>query len=285
MARSGLTGRLAAPVKAPRIFRADETAGGAWIWMEHIEEVCPDPWTLDEFVFAARQLGRWNGAGPVDGLPLEAPWLTRGHYRSFVERLDNAAAWRFPLSLARIPASTRARQEQLWAERHSFYAVLEALPHAFMHLDTQRRNLLLRAGAGADRELVLLDWAHCGLGPLGAELSCLIGLSALVLAWPAEAVRELDNATFGPYVEGLRAGGWGGEVAQVRLAYAAWLALYLGCGLPAMLAWWCRPEKRAAALLAFGVAEDELFERHRPLLDYALDCADEARLLMCQADY
>ena len=52
------------------------------------------------------------------------------------------------------------------------------------------------------------------------------------------------------------------------------------------LSWPCgvTPEYHAAALQFVGAAEDDLYRQWLPLLSYALDCADEARLLMHKLD-
>jgi hypothetical protein len=51
-----------------------------------------------------------------------------------------------------------------------------------------------------------------------------------------------------------------------------------------IVALWCTPEYHAAALQFVGAAEDDLYRQWLPLLSYALDCADEARLLMHKLD-
>src|SRR3990172_3085852 len=74
LAQSGLTERLPVSVKAPRFYRTEEQADGAWLWMEHVKNYHSSPWVLDDYVFAARQLGTWNGMY-VTGNPLPAePW-------------------------------------------------------------------------------------------------------------------------------------------------------------------------------------------------------------------
>ena len=45
LAQSELINNLASLVKGPRIFHSEETSDGAWIWMEHVEDLHPGPWT------------------------------------------------------------------------------------------------------------------------------------------------------------------------------------------------------------------------------------------------
>ena len=90
-----------------------------------------------------------------------------------------------------------------------FYSVLEALPQTFSHFDSQRRNLFVRKDRDKSDELILVDWASCGFGPLGSEPSALVGFSAVFLEWPSAAVSQLDVAAFEGHARaGLGKAGW-----------------------------------------------------------------------------
>ena len=130
------------------------------------------------------------------------------------------------------------------------------------------------------KELILIDWADCGLGPVGAELNELVGGSAMLLEWPSSNLAELDAIVFQSYMEGLRETGWSGNPDLVRLGFVGWLAVWFGCIFPGWTTWWCASENRAFALQICDMAEEELFWKLLPVLDYSMDCADEARLLM-----
>ena len=58
------------------------------------------------------------------------------------------------------------------------------------------------------------------------------------------------------------------------------LAVFMGCAFPGLAAFWSATEKREFALQILGLAEEELFLQSLPLLNYALDCAEEARFLI-----
>lgn len=285
LAQSGLLERLPGPVKAPHFYHAEETANGAWLWQEHIKQGRPTTeWGLAEYAFAAYQLGCWNGACVTSlALPTE-PWLARQHYHSWYSSANPDQDFQFSLNQQYIVGEMRKRYDQLWIERERFYRVLEALPQTFSHFDSQSRNLLVRQRTDAQDELVLVDWAWCGLGPLGAELYALVTMSATLLDWPPSAVAQLDTAVFGQYLHGLRAAGWLGDADSVRLGYVTWVAVWLGVVFPNIVALWCTPEYHSAALGFVGAAEDDLYRQWLPLLSYALDCADEARLLMYKLD-
>jgi hypothetical protein len=285
LVKSGLMERLPPPIKAPRFYRVEETPAGAWLWQEYIENQRSDPWTPDEYAFAAHQLGLWNGAyvcGP--SLP-EEPWFTRKHYASWYRNTNPEQDFLFPLNQQYIFGNTRKRYEQLWEEREMFYTVLETLPQAFSHFDSQRRNLFIRKGSNGQEELVLVDWAVCGFGPLGAELFALIGMSTALLEWSPVEITGLENAVFGNYLQGLSSSGWHGNADQVRLAYTAWMAVYFGVVFPNILTIWCTFDARSYAIQQFGFAEEELCQKWLPLFAYSLDCADEARSLLKKLGY
>jgi len=280
LAQSDLIEHLPGPVKAPRFYRAEETSDGAWLWLEYVENHRSTPWVLGDYAFAARQLGYWHGATVTERPLFAEPWLARQHYRSWYTEANPEQDFQFPLNQKHIFGDIRNRYERLWAERELFYNILEILPQMFSHFDSQRRNLYIRRGKDERDELVLVDWAMCGVGPLGAELYALVAMSAMLLEWPPSAVAQLDAAAFGSYLQGLGEAGWSGDTDVIRLGYVAWVAVWLAVVFPNILALWCTPDFRPYALQFFGVAEEELYVEWLPMLSYSLDCADEARVLM-----
>jgi hypothetical protein len=280
LAQSGLSNQLQALVKAPRTYHSEETPEGAWIWMEFMEGIQSGTWTLDEYSFAARQFGLWNGAYLTGtSLPTE-PWLTRNHYRSFLAVIDFEHAMQFPLNQKYFSDETFSRYERLWHERETLFNVLESLPQVFSHFDSQRRNLLIRTNSTNQKELAALDWGQCGIGAIGAELNWLIGYSAMLLEWPPAELTGLEEVAFPSYVQGLQESGWNGNMDLVRLGFTTMLAVYIGCAVPGLITFWCSVENREAALRSLGFAEDELLLKVLPGFEYALDRADEARFLM-----
>jgi hypothetical protein len=279
LALSGLTDRLPGPVRAPRFYHAEETPTGAWVWMEHVRDSRAAQWSIDDYSFAARQLGLWNGACFL-GMPLpDEPWLCRKPFASWLSWVNISTCWDAPVNQQHVSAELRARHERLWTERDALFAVLHLLPQVFCHFDSQRRNAFIRRGSERQDELVLADWAICGLLPLGAELNGLVGASCLCLEWSPAAIRELSSAAFENYVQGLRQSGWTGNEDEVRLGYTGCMAAWFGCIFPAMTAMWCAPQDRFPATRSFGAAEEELFWKWLPLFEFSMDCADEARAL------
>jgi hypothetical protein len=276
VAQTGFTNYLPGPLKAPRFYDVQETLESAWLWMEHIQTNCPN-WGLEEYAFAARQIGRWNAAY-LTGTPLPTEsWLARQHYLGWLEWVDNQVAYNYPLNQKLITKRAHLRQEQLWVERESFYNWLERLPQVFSHFDLQRRNLFLRTRSDGQDELTAVDWSVCGIGPIGAELNSLIGTTAILLEWPISTLTRLEEVTFDSYIEGLRQANWFGDSDLVLLGYTAWLSVWFGCVLPSALSFWTTEEARPIAIQQFGIAGEELQQAYMPLLDFILDRADMAR--------
>ena len=278
-AQSALLERLPGAMRAPRFYRTEEHSDSLWLWMENVHDTRSGVWTLHDYAFAARQLGRWNGANMARPLPAE-PWLTRQPHRGHLVEIDSETVWQSPFHQKYISETTRVRWERLWAERELFCGVLETLPQCLAHFDCQRRNLLVQQGADEQPELVVIDWEQCGVSALGVELHALVGGSTTFGDWPPSAMAALDAAAFEGYVKGLREAGWSGDRDAVRLAYVACMAIFRGASLPGGMAWACSPESRAFSLQAFGLAEAEFYAYLLPVLDFFFDCADEARVLM-----
>lgn len=280
LAQSRFTETMPGPVKAPSFYETEETSEGAWIWMEHIINTHSDPWSLDDYKFAAHQLGQWNGTYLLNTPLPNEPWLTRQQYRSWLSLLNHDDILKFPLNKQLISENTKIRYKKLWDKHEIFYTVFESLPQVFSHFDCNPRNVFTRVSQNGQNELVLIDWAVCGLGPVGAELNELVGGGAMVLDWPSSDLTQLDTTVFQSYMEGLYKAGWSGNPDIVRLGFVGWLAVWFGCIFPSWTTWWCASEHREFALQICGVSEEELFRELLPVLHYSLDCADEARLLM-----
>lgn len=280
VAQSGLTMELPGPVHAPRFYRVDEQVGSVWLWMEYIENQRTVRWVLEDFAFAAYQLGCWHGALQSHSITPE-PWFARQHYRVWEPFISRPPDWQFSLHQKYMSDNVRNRFEQMCAERAVFYQALETLPQSFQHLDCHRRNLMIHRRQSGQDELVPIDWALCGMAPMGVELHPLINMSCLLLEWNCASVKELDRVVFANYMQGLHDVGWVGNVDLVRLGYTAWAAMHLAMILPhAMANWFCSSERRTGVLRSFGRAEADLYVEWLPLFERVLDCGDEARNLV-----
>jgi hypothetical protein len=210
--QSQLLERLPGPVRAPRVDAATEHAEGGWLWMEHIGGNTSQSWTPAHYAFAARELGRFNGAY-LSGSPLPTdPWLCMDHCRWWLrtlERYHPERAWDNPFVHTAFSEPVRRNVERLRAEAGRFLTVLNQLPQLFSHFDFQRRHLFIRARADGTDEVVAVDWAMVGIGPLGGDLVSLIGASALLFEVEPDKVAELEGVSFDAYRAGLRDAGVG----------------------------------------------------------------------------
>jgi hypothetical protein len=280
--QSGLFATLPDAICAPRFYGVTVQHDSDWLWMEHLTDAVAAPWRLEEYAYAAHQLGRFNAAYLHDTPLPEAPWLCRGHARTWAEGLPPHAAWDDSIVQRFFSHTLRQRVIQLWAERERFYAMLEWLPQVFSHFDFQRRNLFLRPGASGQQEIVAVDWGLCGIGALGGDLYSLVGSSAVMLEWPPAQLAALDEAVFAAYIDGLGVGGWDGDPRLARLGYTAWLALHWGMALPAGAAFWFAEPMAPRAVRQFGHPVEELAVAWATTCDFALTRADEARNLMAR---
>ena len=162
--------------------------GSVALWLEDAPEVAT--WTPELLEGVARRLGRAQAAP----LPDE-PWLSRGWLRAYLALHDVAGA--------------------------PFVDRLDALPQTFCHHDFHPANVL---GANAD---VVIDWAYCGLGAVGLDAGVLVADGVADEAFPAELADAVCSAVWRGYLAGLGDGGWSGDEADVRLAFAHGTALRL----------------------------------------------------------
>jgi hypothetical protein len=187
----------------------------------------------------------------------------------------NADTWNSPPAAA-FGAAMRERVLRLWADRDALLTGLDGLPHTFGHGDLHPRNLLLpRDGY----DTIALDWAFCGIFPIGNDLADLIGLAAWFCDIDITDIRAVEAAAFAAYENGLRSAGWDGDRRLTRLGYAAAVALRLGACMPGWAAWMLGPERVHRSERLYQRPADAILATWIALADICLDRADEAREL------
>jgi hypothetical protein len=278
--KSGLLATLPGPVAAPRCYGTSEHQSSGWIWMEHIIEPENPHWTTNQYLFAARQLGRFNG-GYVAGIPLpDYPWLCKGHVPTKLGALPPLDAWDNQFVSQSFSTQVRERVLRLWDERKRFYEAMERLPQTFSHFDFHRRNLIIRQQEDGQDQVVALDWAWCGYGALGGDLYSLLGGSALLFELEPETIPEMEPDAFEAYLAGLSDSGWAGNPELVHLGYNLWFALFLATGTPGMTVYATAEERTLLVTQQFGRAPEALASGWAILCEFALDRADQARKQM-----
>ena len=278
---SGLLERLPGPLVVPRCYGVEEQPDGAWIWMEHIHDRSPRRWGTDEFVFAAEQLGRTTGAWLSSRTKLDYPWLSRGLALTWAEGFEpTEEVWANEYVSKAWSSSMKERLMAVWAERTRLNTAMERLPQTFAHFDSQRRNLMIRARPDGEDELVAVDWAWCGIGPVGADAAILTGNSMILYDADPKTGAQLDEAVFLAYLAGLRAVGWTGSTDEVRLAYAATIALFCGVSAPRLATYATRPERIEWTKENFGVDVSGCIEHSLRMGTFGVELGEEALRLM-----
>ena len=277
---SGLLSYVPEHIVRARCYGTSEFADSLWLWMERIYDRVGGPWGLEEYAFAARQLGRFN-AVYVTGTPVpDYSWLATGHIDTWTSFFPPDTAWTNPLVQQSFSAQTRLQVMNLWKEKESLIAYLQRLPQVFSHFDYKRSNLFIRRIGESQDEIVAVDWADCGIGPLGGDLTRLVGGSTFFHDWDASLLSELDTLAFTAYIDGLHDMNWAGDPDVVRLAYSTWFALDWACTAPNVVALSSTDDGSAVIRRVCGCEPEEMRANLMLLCDFALERAEEARHLM-----
>ena len=277
----GLANRLPGPLAAPRCYGVEEVPGGAWFWLEHIVDASPRRWGSAEYAFAAEQLGRTTGAYLVNGPVLDEPWLGHSHARIWAEGSPPTdEIWANAHIQTAWPSALRGRVQALWDQREQLSAALDHLPRTLGHFDSQRRNLMIRPRQTGEPELVAVDWAWCGWGPVGGDAAELIGNSMILFEYDPRAAAALDEVVFSAYLKGLRLERWAGEVDSVRLAYTASIALFCALSAPAFTVMSTRPELQDWVTEHSGLDMAGAVSHYAALAAFAVERGEEALRLI-----
>jgi hypothetical protein len=274
---AGLLDALPADVAAPRCYGVEERRDELWLWLEELAENGRAAWTLDDYAFAARRLGRFNGRF-LAGSPMpEHPALCRSTLRDELAEVRALgpipdAVWGEPRVRALLGDTFGGRLAAAWARADDLAATVDRLPATFVHRDAFRANLM-RRGDG----LVAIDWALAGPGRLGEELFKMLLGSCALLHWEGGAA-ALDAAIFRAYVDGLREAGWAGDERQLRFGYAARAVAVLP-RVRGVLQLLLDPPARERAAARFGRPAERVAAIRADFNRFALDLVDEAAAL------
>jgi hypothetical protein len=277
---AGLLRDLPGPVATPRCYNVIHHVPYIDIWMEYIHESVPT-WSIDDYTFAAYELGRFNAAY-LTGKPMpDFPWLARETARVWSSTFPVADAWDNPYVQRAFPPPLQQRVLQLWNEREQFWGWLRDLPQTFSHFDYHRRNLIIRQKAVDEKQVVAFDWAICGNGPIGGDLAMLVGMSANLLEIDLKTLPELETAVFDAYCRGLNEAGWTGDRQLPRLGYTASMAMFCGSTVPVLTAIWTDKNLPPSPFDAL-MSRDEMATHWAGLCEFTLESAHEARQLAQQ---
>ena len=277
VAQSGLLSNLPGPLVAPEIFAVGEYLGERWIWMELVRDQAKEKWHMEEYIYAAGQIGLMDGKYLSRPTPADYPWLCRDHTRTITTFYDQETDWDHPLVKKYFQSKERQKIDQIWAEKERFITAINALPQVMGHFDTMRRNLLVRVNRHGKKELVGIDWGFFGTGPIGGQLSMMIPNGLLLFEIEPEEFPQVEETAYPAYLQGLRDAGWQGDPSLVRLGYCTWTALWPGSIIPKAMELLSAEETRAWVIKQFGRPIEEVAPFWQRLAWYCIDRADEAR--------
>jgi alkanesulfonate monooxygenase SsuD/methylene tetrahydromethanopterin reductase-like flavin-dependent oxidoreductase (luciferase family) len=134
-------------------------------------------WTPEQLGALARRLG----AAQAELLGYDAPWLAHGWLREYFR-------------LHGLPLDDGVLDR------------LDALPTTLCHNDFHPNNVL---DGGA-----IIDWAFCGVGPVGADAGVLVGDGLADGFYPPELADEVVEAVWSGY-----AAGFGSDDREIRYGF------------------------------------------------------------------
>jgi hypothetical protein len=275
---STLLSDLPPGIAAPRCYRIEPHDDDVWIWMEHIADAAPRVWASTEYVRAADSAGRFAGAYLTGRDLPDERWLVRDHARGWAGDADPDQAWTNTFVRRSFPAPLRRHLTRLWEQRERWFGWLQQLPQTFAHGDYHRRNLMIPPASGRVNGVTAIDWAFCGIAPVGGDLGMLLGMGAVLRDIDPAALRDLEPSVWDAYLGGLRDAGWTGDGALARLGYASWLVVYAAMTAPWLTAFWTDESRRAECERQFGPPA-QAASHWAAVAEFALDRADEARAL------
>ena len=248
---SGLLTGWPGPLVPVRCYGVDEASEDqVWIWLEARDGAGPHAlWTIDQLAAAAYDFGAL-GAQWQPKLPdvVHYPWL---------EQHGCAALWIWFGSYAVdhvlkhdgcgngspvepfFTTKTRQRIADLISDADDLLASFESLPYTLAHHDPQWSILFAAAPDESPARTVAIDWAFCGIAPIGSDLGLHIGQN--IMGWGIDQRRaaEHDQASTAAYIGGLREYGWAGDADSVKFARATAAALNAGSWLAMEVSWLC----------------------------------------------
>jgi hypothetical protein len=169
----------------------------------------------------------------------------------------------------------------LLSQAEPLLQAFERLPVCYCHHDAFRGNLLDRRRSDGSSETVAIDWALTGFGRIGEEIGVTIAVDLGFLEVPARQARELDQAVFAGYIDGLHDAGWRGDVRQARFGCTVNAAILNGISWNLyFLEFLQKPEGTAVFEGVINRPFDSCIEQYAEMMPFILGLGDEALTLL-----
>ncbi|MCI0551675.1 MAG: aminoglycoside phosphotransferase family protein, partial [Anaerolineae bacterium] len=225
----GLLNELLGGISAPRCLGVNKYPDGVcWLWLEDVQSPTSSLWSLTKYEMAARHLGQFNGAYLTGHALPKQSWLSQNWMRGWLsyydaedreilEILKGERFWEQPLLSSAFPRRITDELSRLRANYDTLLDTLDQLPRTFCHLDAYRPNLFIHTDAQGSSQTVAIDWVFTGIASVGEEIANLLTASLIWFEYDASEAKNLDEAIFSGYLNGLRDSGWQGDARLARL--------------------------------------------------------------------
>ena len=283
---SGLLDGLPGGLEAARCYELEEKSNAeTWMWLEDLSGVPDGIWSLERYALAARHLAQLNGYYLDKRLP-DQPWLVRSFEQQAMERDGNIETYvqirDHPTVRKLISRENETVLYELWTRRDEILDKLHnGQAQTFGHLDGFRLNLFSRPATIADDDpkTVAIDWALCGIGPLGADLKVLVMHSVGFFAVDVQHIAELDRLSFEGYIQGLRDTGWDGDIRRIRYSYTMMVAITIARLFPLICSLHADESKHDLLIQITGRTVNENIEMHSQFWPFLMKLASEGLAL------
>jgi|GEM_PF-466482 len=277
--QSQLLNHLPGNISKPEIYGIRENPDESYfIFMEDVHDDYKHPWSIDQFIEAAYQLGSFNGFFLTKKSLPEEEWVSRDWLRKYLLHATPMVSFikqnpNHPAVKSLLPGLALPMTLAFWDEFPRLINKLDELPQTFCHQDAFSRNLFYR-----NEKFIAIDWGYAGIAPVGAELAPLIGVAFDYSQFPSSRAEELDQACFESYFNGLLDAGYKADQKQVRLGFILTMSLryVLGGGVGERLPIVLDEHRRIEHSEALGITEDEVSQAKAEVVEYYQKIAMES---------
>lgn len=225
---SGVLKELPNSIYTAKSYLVEEQQDGTiWLWMEYVEG--DYAYTIEQFSYIARQLGRFNGAYLEGAKKLpEHEWICKSWLKSWTTASRKYAP-NMEAYVSRIPfdnmQSTWAWYQEVLKNIDSSLDSLQQLPRVLAHQDLSQMNMLLVPKEAGESHLVLIDWQFMSISGIGEDLGKLFGVNMSLGIIPPSQYQLHQNSLFTSYIEGLQEMGWQGDPSVAQYGFCLSTAL------------------------------------------------------------
>ncbi|WP_051287395.1 phosphotransferase [Paenibacillus taiwanensis] len=225
---SGVLRNLPDSICAPECYLLEEQQDGTiWMWLEHVTGEYA--YSVEQFSFIARQLGRFNGAylKGITVLP-DHKWICRSWLKSWTTA-SRMYAPNMEAYVSRLSSENKQRT-WIWYQKilqniDSILESLQQLPRVLAHQDLSQMNMLLVKNEASESQLVLIDWQFMSISGIGEDLGKLFGVNMSLGIIPPDHYIRFQTSIYDAYLAGLRDIGWQGDAELVRYGFCLSTAL------------------------------------------------------------